>query len=108
MPAKIVERAPELPNVYTDGSLNHPTLPTYALATAGIWHPGRQSEALPLTTLEKELALHKFTNDGLESYYYLTGLPSSSTRTELLGLLGSLYIPQGVHVALDNQAVVNK
>eukprot|EP00973_Karenia_brevis_P020893 2871148-Karenia_brevis.AAC.1 len=39
-------------------------------------------------------------------YAYLDGLPSSSTRAELLGLILSLYYPGPVHTALDNSAVV--
>eukprot|EP00973_Karenia_brevis_P035530 4898582-Karenia_brevis.AAC.1 len=37
---------------------------------------------------------------------YLDGLPSSSTRAELLGLIICLYYPGPVHTALDNSAVV--
>eukprot|EP00973_Karenia_brevis_P070823 9845323-Karenia_brevis.AAC.1 len=34
------------------------------------------------------------------------GLPSSSTRADLLGLIISLYYPGPVHTALDSAAVV--
>eukprot|EP00973_Karenia_brevis_P063549 8830292-Karenia_brevis.AAC.1 len=38
---------------------------------------------------------------------YLDGLPSSSARSELLALTGSMFIPTAIHVALDNQSVVD-
>eukprot|EP00973_Karenia_brevis_P000674 96310-Karenia_brevis.AAC.1 len=40
-------------------------------------------------------------------FAYLDGLPSSSTRAELLGLIISLYSPGPVHTALDNASVVS-
>eukprot|EP00973_Karenia_brevis_P064224 8925247-Karenia_brevis.AAC.1 len=46
-PAPITARAPDEPNCFSDGSLTHPTLPTYGLATAGVWHPCRSLDDLP-------------------------------------------------------------
>eukprot|EP00973_Karenia_brevis_P092953 12414858-Karenia_brevis.AAC.1 len=82
-------------------------MPTFGLATAGILQLERQLNTLPLTSSEIQFAAHKECRDGVESSLYLSGLPSSSTRAELLGLLGALLIPQPVHVALDNKADVD-
>eukprot|EP00973_Karenia_brevis_P010322 1398340-Karenia_brevis.AAC.1 len=106
-PPHIHQHPPDTPNVFTDGSLSNPTQPTFGLASAGIWHPGRTATTMPLTELEQDFATHHFTHDGLESFLYLGGLPSSSTRAELVGLLGAVLIPGAIHIALDNQAVVN-
>eukprot|EP00973_Karenia_brevis_P039664 5476164-Karenia_brevis.AAC.1 len=99
--------APAEPNVYTDGALTNPSIPVFGLASGGVWHPTRNIASLPLSDLEKEFALHKQCHDGLESFLYLDGLPSSSARAELLALIGSLFTPSPLHVALDNQSVVD-
>eukprot|EP00973_Karenia_brevis_P072183 10027895-Karenia_brevis.AAC.1 len=83
-PPSLTGEAPLEPNVYSDGAFTHPATPIWPLA----------------------FSMHKQCADGLESFLYLDGLPSSSARAELLALLGSTFIPAPVHVALDNQSVV--
>eukprot|EP00973_Karenia_brevis_P045738 6334342-Karenia_brevis.AAC.1 len=60
----------------------------------------------PLSELELSYATHKCANDGLEVFTYLDGLPSSSSRAELLGLIMGCYTPGPAHIALDNLSVV--
>eukprot|EP00973_Karenia_brevis_P062638 8709785-Karenia_brevis.AAC.1 len=86
-PSYVVQHAPGEPNVFTDGSFSHSKCPAYGLATAGAWHPHRRIDEQPLSELEMAYATHECASDGLELLTYLDGLPSSSTRAELLGLI---------------------
>ena len=38
---KVTEPPPQIPNCYSDGSVNHPTKAMFGLPTAGIWWPRR-------------------------------------------------------------------
>ena len=40
------ERPPEMPNVYTDGSVANPALKKFGLGGAGAWWPGRRNGVL--------------------------------------------------------------
>eukprot|EP00973_Karenia_brevis_P049929 6932497-Karenia_brevis.AAC.1 len=93
--------------MYSDGAFTHPATPVFGLASAGVWHPGRTADNGSLSMLEDEFSLCCFKSDGLEISAYLDGIPSSSTRAELVGLIIALYSPGPVHVAIDNAAVVS-
>eukprot|EP00973_Karenia_brevis_P059145 8235207-Karenia_brevis.AAC.1 len=68
--------APTQPNVFSDGAFTHPTTPMYGLSTGGIWHPSRQLDVIPLSSLELDYSLHKQCHDGLEMFMYLDGVQS--------------------------------
>eukprot|EP00973_Karenia_brevis_P054969 7643094-Karenia_brevis.AAC.1 len=57
--------------------------------------------------MEEALSHEQQKPDGLELYTYLDGHISSSSRSELLGLILSLFSPAPVHVALDSAAVLH-
>eukprot|EP00973_Karenia_brevis_P094568 12423157-Karenia_brevis.AAC.1 len=53
------------------------------------------------------MAIEKQRADGLELSSFINGSISSSSRTELLGLIISLFSPLPLHVALDSAAVLH-
>eukprot|EP00973_Karenia_brevis_P091443 12407466-Karenia_brevis.AAC.1 len=64
LPRPVFGSPPLEPNVYSDGSLTHATRPTFGLATAAVWWPGRIDH--PISDQEAALSSHQQTNDGLE------------------------------------------
>eukprot|EP00973_Karenia_brevis_P069407 9651431-Karenia_brevis.AAC.1 len=107
LPEQVVGTPPDTPSCYSDGSASLPNHPCFSLSTAGVWHPGRHLEHSPLAVMEEALSLDDQRPEGLELYAYLDGHPTSSSRSELVGLILSLFAPVPLHVALDSAAVLH-
>eukprot|EP00973_Karenia_brevis_P033447 4612426-Karenia_brevis.AAC.1 len=105
LPAQVGPGFVEHPNVFSDGSCNMPKQPELALSSAGLFWPKR---TLDLSPLEHSYTEPKFVGDGLELRAGVPYFPGSSFRSELVGLITSLYSPCVLHVALDNLGVVKK
>ena len=104
------EKAPERPNTFSDGSLKHPGS-SLALGTFGTWEPTRDYAAtqpeehdfcMPLGLTSQ----HRL--DGLLMAGTLGGVFNCSTRTEPAGVISCLPKPGGLHIALDNESVVDR
>eukprot|EP00973_Karenia_brevis_P048808 6769866-Karenia_brevis.AAC.1 len=50
-------------DVFSDGALNYPTCPFFALSNSAVWWPARADEP---TNVEMEYTSHKLVHDGLE------------------------------------------
>ena len=94
------------PDAFSDGSFSDARHPHFALSSAAVWWPQRESSKQPLSTLEHEYALERQLQDGLEVASYIDGFVSSSTRTELLGIILALFSDLPVHLAVDSAAVL--
>ena len=101
---------PTEPSTYTDGSLKYPGS-RLAIGSFGSWEPQRD---YALATPEEHdfcrvVHLNESTRrNGILMAGTLRGVYSSSTRTELAAILSALSKPGGLHIALDNRAVVNR
>ena len=72
------------PDVFSDGSFTHLSIPHYGLASAAVWWPGRNTTP---TELESVLADIEKRGDGAAVLGFVGGFKSSSTRIELFGVI---------------------
>lgn len=100
------EEPPEMPNVYTDGSVANPALKKYGLGGAGAWWPSRRNGAL--STIEEGAEYVQYDVDGLGFAKSVGGYHISSTRAEVAAALLALACKGAVHIAADNKAMVDK
>ena len=56
LPTPCNDIAPSVPNVYSDGGLDHPSTPEWSLGSYGVYWPGRQLQDKPATQAELEYA----------------------------------------------------
>eukprot|EP00973_Karenia_brevis_P090814 12404411-Karenia_brevis.AAC.1 len=102
-----VDRVDDTPgndvDVFSDGALNQPTCPFFAVSNSAVWWPGRRDE--PEAT-EYTHTVHKIADDGLETYTSLMGASTSSARPELLAVILAMLAPRAIHLGVDNLSVV--
>ena len=99
---------PRRPNVYTDGSLKHPTSKEYCLGGAGAWHPERDLANTGATEAETNLATFMQEADGLRLCNHLEGYGGSSTRLEITGAITALAMNGPANIGTDSQAFIDK
>ena len=99
---------PEQPNVYTDGTLTHPTQPEFNLGAAAVWHPNRRMDEQQVSETEAQSAVFSQLAQGLQAYTSLPGHTTSSTRAELIAGILALGRQGPVHMATDSQSFMNK
>eukprot|EP00973_Karenia_brevis_P014362 1955902-Karenia_brevis.AAC.1 len=74
--------------------------------SAGIWIPRVGAHVdVAFTSSELESAQCTLKDDGAELLAVTTGMPGSSYRAELLGIIVATMRPTAIHIALDNRAV---
>ena len=100
------EPAPENPNVWTDGSYQHPGM-QLAFGSFGSWEPGR--DCAQLSSVERDFSQpvddanpHRPT--GILLAGILPGVYNSSTRNELAGFIANATKPGGFHYGIDKSA----
>ena len=103
---KVEGRAPESPNVFSDGSLKNIKGPFWHLGGAGVWWPGRTAEQL--TSEEDRITEHSEQEGGLMLWCAFNSSLNSSTRCELAAAILALLAPKPANVAIDNANVVQK
>ena len=106
-PLPCSQLAPDLPNVWPDGSVKHPSQAIWSLGGFGIVHENRISSPVlcDCETLHKneETFVHtQAKGSDLHMWGPLPGPMCSSTRTEIAGGLISLYAPRASHIASDS------
>ena len=99
---------PRQPNAYTDGGLRQPTCHHWSLGGWGLWLPNL--DTYKLDEFDTNLTNYMTKTPANEAHFYgpVGGHKVSSTRTEAAALIRAMLIPAPLHVALDNQATVDK
>ena len=102
LPAPVQGQPPELPSVYTDGSVRPPKDPQRATAGIGMWVPANaeQNVGLPQVCLDHVCAEQR--PEGLEVWGGVPGPRPSSTRIEGWALVVAAHCDGPVHVATDS------
>jgi hypothetical protein len=101
---------PTEPSAFTDGSLKHPGS-RLAIGSFGTWEPNRDIAQVGPEEYDFCREVHLQDNarcSGVLMAGILKGVYSSSTRTELAAILSAISKPGGIHIALDNRAVVDR
>ncbi len=106
MPQRCEEEPPEVPNVFTDGSLKLPDAAFLSFGGLGIWHVERDLAEKPLHIFEDEFGLNKVEEEGVAIYAPMAGIKNSSTRTEIAAGIMGLYSPGAIHQASDSKGYV--
>ena len=101
-PLPCTKPAPDLPNVWPDGSVKHPSQPIWSLGGFGIVQENRLSTCDALHKNEDTFVRTQAKGGDLHLWGPLPGPMCSSTRTELAGGLISLYAPRASHIASDS------
>ena len=102
-----------VPDCFTDGSLKQPQAEHCALGGAGLWMPSCNVGGQQLETLrDYAYVCTAPAADGtgrlqIKARAIMFGDAVSSTRAEIIGLLLALLVPVPIHVAVDNQGVVD-
>ena len=102
----IQENAPNIPNVFTDGSVIRSNDPLTALGSYGAWYIQRTAHT-PITLQERYTTEHhQTTSGGYELFGCLYGEAISSGRTEVAGAMLAALAPFPTDVGIGNQSTV--
>ena len=97
------------PNLFSDGSATHPTLPLLSLGGVGIWWPSRKHIGAAVSPSESSVGLEQdWEKGGLSRWGATFGPMLDSTRTEITAGLFAMLADGPVHLASDNQSFVGK
>jgi len=108
LPYHCVFIAPDIINVYTDGSWINPQKFHFALGGAGVWWPTRTLVSKPMSTAELELTQHIICSNGIRVFAAIGGFSGSSTRNELAAGIIAMCAYGPVHLASDSKVFVDK
>ena len=106
LPPPIVEQLvndePADCNSFTDGSLINPTKQPWCLGGSALWWANRDFEAHPLTDVERDFCSRAKVADGYAFYLHVPGQFGSSTRTEIVPGILSMYNTMQVKMGADS------
>ena len=105
---------PPLPNIFTDGTVQHPNKPYFNYGGCGTYHIDRpnapedanQHENIAYIDKTDEIDINLITNTHTRVCRTAIGPLPSTTRAESMGALIAIRTPYPVHLALDNKSVV--
>ena len=100
--------SPEVPNVYTDGGLMHPSQVNWQLGTYATWHPQRVMQSEPVSDFELDNASLRVQPNGIALAGKLADFASSSTRLEIAAGVLAMARPQPISVLSDSASFLKK
>ena len=101
-PLPCAHPAPDLPNVWPDGSVKHPSQAIWSLGGFGVVQENRICVGNVLHPNEETYVHTNTKGNDLHMWGPLPGPMCSSTRTEIAGGLFPLYAPRPTHIASDS------
>ncbi len=108
LPRACVEKAPDHPTAFCDGSLKQPRFQEWGLGGFGEWWPARRLEEKPLSRNEKEYCHARQEDDGLSLWGATAGQKTSSTRIELTTAILAAHQGGPQHILSDSMSFVRK
>ena len=104
LPNPCPQAAPISPNVFSDGSVDHPKFPRWAHPTAALVLPAGEEVVVPDIPGTK---LRRHTSDGVTSIHIsFTDFRATSCRAEAVGMLVAALQPFATHVCLDGMSAI--
>ena len=107
-PNPTMDRPPQHPNVYSDGSVKNPTEPQFSLGGAAAWHPQRELAQRPASNSEANIGVFAQQAHGLKVITHLQGHTGSSTRLEIAAAILAVAADGPIHLATDSQSFRSK
>jgi hypothetical protein len=105
---RVCQYPPDLPNVYSDGGLSHPTSRTWSVGSFGVFWPNRDCSIMPLTLNESTFSHNEVKDFGAFLWGPLCGNGCSSTRAELAAGIIAMSGPGPIHLASDSSAFLKR
>jgi len=116
-----LHKPPPLPNCFTDGGVDFPTIHWASIPGIGVWWPKpftSHSDNPPqdendLTAdlvnarTSSAILISKDTNEGTKQWNTIPGQRCSSTRAEVAAVVGALTDPEAIHIGIDNSGALS-